>query len=625
MRHYRLTILGLTAVALSIFAAPFTTHAEENEPPPTPDEEQPEVLTSGPVHEAFAEPVAIQAQAAVVAPTPPPANIEEVPPADRPAGNYAWVPGYWAWDTDRSGYIWVSACWRLAPPGTYWVPGYWGQTANGYEWIAGFWAPVGSTDIEYLPEPPVVEDVQPVGLAPAADFMWVPGCYYYREGQFTHRHGYWLKSYPNWVWIPSHYNWTPRGYVFCPGHWDYELANRGVLFAPVYFPSFYHHRVGYRYSPTIVVDIGCLSINLFAYPRYHHYYFGDYYDAIYIGRGIRPCYGGHHRSWYDPIYECERARSVTININFESDRRHFYEERRDNRDLRPTRTFRELEERRDKLPETQRRNIEVARPLDVVVASRAKPSTTSKTAGKIDTTTTTPIKFERMTDDARTRIATQAVESRKFRDQRNDWEEKPDRKPGTITTAPAPASGGDRRNPGVIQAPGSDHRNPPAISTPESRDPAVGQPHQGSDVAPKPKAIPPSSRNTAPEASPEPRIKTAPAPAPSPEPRIKSAPAPEPRKSTIPLPETRQPVAAPPARSAAPAPSAGADADEPIVPPRNVRAIAPERVKVSPPPSAPSPRSDSRGGSDSHGPNRDSGSSRDSGHDSSGKGDSKGR
>ena len=85
--------------------------------PPIPSEEQPEVLTRGPVNEAFAQPVNLEDQPGLLAPTAPPANIEEVPPAERPAGDqFAWVPGYWAWDSDRNGYIWVSGCWRAVPP-----------------------------------------------------------------------------------------------------------------------------------------------------------------------------------------------------------------------------------------------------------------------------------------------------------------------------------------------------------------------------------------------------------------------------------------------------------------------------------------------------------------------------
>ena len=42
-----------------------------DKPPPVPSEEQPEVLTSGPVHEAFAEPVNLQVQQGLVAPKAP--------------------------------------------------------------------------------------------------------------------------------------------------------------------------------------------------------------------------------------------------------------------------------------------------------------------------------------------------------------------------------------------------------------------------------------------------------------------------------------------------------------------------------------------------------------------------
>jgi len=108
----RIAVTILTILALA--SGPLYGDATA-QPPPTPAEEQPEVLTRGPVHEAFAEPVNLQVQAGLVAPQQPPAKIEEIPPADKPEGDqFVWVPGYWSWDGDRSGYIWVSACWRAA-------------------------------------------------------------------------------------------------------------------------------------------------------------------------------------------------------------------------------------------------------------------------------------------------------------------------------------------------------------------------------------------------------------------------------------------------------------------------------------------------------------------------------
>ena len=132
------------------------------------------MLTRGPVHEAFAQPVSVQDQPGMVVPSQPPANITETPPADRPDGNACiWAPGYWNWDAERNNYIWVSGCWRLPPPKMAWVPGYWTQVAAGWQWVPGFWSPVSAQEIAYLPAPPAVTDLQPPGPPPAAEDFWV--------------------------------------------------------------------------------------------------------------------------------------------------------------------------------------------------------------------------------------------------------------------------------------------------------------------------------------------------------------------------------------------------------------------------------------------------------------------
>src|SRR6185503_2341386 len=97
-----------------------------------PDSEQGvEVLTRGPVHEAFAETVTFDPQPGIVAPKAPRDIIEEVPPEQRPEGaNVTWIPGYWAWDDERNDFLWVSGIWRALPPGRQWVPGYWGRSAQ---------------------------------------------------------------------------------------------------------------------------------------------------------------------------------------------------------------------------------------------------------------------------------------------------------------------------------------------------------------------------------------------------------------------------------------------------------------------------------------------------------------
>src|SRR4029079_17747679 len=121
-----------------------------------------EVLTRGPVHEAFAETIAFDPQPGVVIPQTPPALIEEIPPDQRPAGdNVAWIPGYWGWDDERNDFLWISGVWRSLPPGRQWVPGYWGQSGPGTQWTSGYWADAEIKEIEYLPEPPATMESGP--------------------------------------------------------------------------------------------------------------------------------------------------------------------------------------------------------------------------------------------------------------------------------------------------------------------------------------------------------------------------------------------------------------------------------------------------------------------------------
>ena len=398
---------SMMVVILAWAAGPLYGDASE-QPPPVPAEEQPEVLTRGPVHEAFAEPVDLQFQAGLVAPTLPPANIVENPPADRPAGaQFVWIPGYWSWDSERNSYIWISGCWRAAPPNMYWVPGYWAKVPEGWEWIAGFWTPVSDIrQIEYLPPPPALDEVQPPGQPPSPENIWVPPSWYWHQGQYILRPGYWLMAQAEWVWMPSHYVLTPRGYVFVGGYWDYQLNHRGVLFAPVYFPRPVYERVGFSYSAYIVIDIDNLQFSLFTYPRYHHYYFGDYYDTIYIGVGIYPWFECERRhTWYDPIYQHNRWHFRRTDPRWEEHERNEYDRRRANKELRPPRTYHEMETRLAGMPQSQRRNMQMAEPLRTFVTGKAAP-----------------LKFERIKNDAREKLSRHSTDVYTFREERSQWE-----------------------------------------------------------------------------------------------------------------------------------------------------------------------------------------------------------
>ncbi len=274
-----------------------------NEPAPIADEDM-DVLAQGPVHEAFAEQVSPDPSPGIVVSKAPPDPIDEVPPEWKPDGeDIAWVPGYWFWDEDRNDYVWVSGVWRRVPPGRRWVPGYWQETEAGFQWVAGFWGPATAAELAYAEMPPESLEMGPSSPAPSDDYFWIPGHWNLSVGTYRWQPGYWHPYRANWTWVSARYVWTPRGCVFVPGYWDYTLARRGFLFAPVYFHSPLYLHAGFRYRPAYWVGADALLLHLFVMPRCHHLYFGDYYAPIYRERHYIPCYDYHrHHRGYASLY-----------------------------------------------------------------------------------------------------------------------------------------------------------------------------------------------------------------------------------------------------------------------------------------------------------------------------------
>jgi len=195
-----------------------------------------QILTRGPVHEAFAEPTELNPVAPLIVPKKPPEPIDEMPPDMQPEGyNVVWIPGYWAWDDSGKDFIWISGVWRDSAPGQVWVSGYWTPTQGGYQWVPGFWTAGNQNEMGYVPQPPQSEEKGPTTAAPSPNDFWVPGYFHYTGSGFAWRGGYWTAAQSGWIWEPAHYLWTPSGYLFVGGYWDYALAQRGIPFAPVSF------------------------------------------------------------------------------------------------------------------------------------------------------------------------------------------------------------------------------------------------------------------------------------------------------------------------------------------------------------------------------------------------------
>src|SRR5262245_52140549 len=278
-----------------------------------------EALARGPVHEAYAS-TAEQTTAPPTVPKQPPEPIEELPPDQKPEGdNVQWMPGYWHWDEEAEQFIWISGFWRAVPPGRVWVPGSWREVRGGWQWVQGFWQEPDprqpqQPEIQYLPEPPPPIEVGPTVPAPTATSFYIPGSYVWR-GRYVWRPGFWVEYRPGWVWVPAHFRWTPVGFVFVDGYWDYILAARGVLFAPVVFTRPVHVQPAYVYTPAYVVSEPAMVGALFVRRGWGNYYFGDYFGARYSTIGFSAWCGtigprggfaigfGTGRAWgYDPLW-----------------------------------------------------------------------------------------------------------------------------------------------------------------------------------------------------------------------------------------------------------------------------------------------------------------------------------
>lgn len=269
-----------------------------------PQQGDPRVLEQGPIHEAFAEPIALDAKPHIFVDREPPQPINELPPEVKPEGdNVSWIPGYWMWSDEQLDFVWVSGLWRDMPPGRRWVPGNWLADANRWVWISGFWAGADWREVQMLPHPPATLEAGPNGPAPGDNFFWVPGCWVMNNGGYAWRAGYWYAGQPNWVWVPDYYCYTPTGSIFVNGYWDRPLWDRGLLYAPVYWPS-QRFGFGYTYQPRFALNSSLLLGSLFLNTHSNSYWYGN---GGWRNNWYQPWWD--HRGWgrgYDPIFAYHR-------------------------------------------------------------------------------------------------------------------------------------------------------------------------------------------------------------------------------------------------------------------------------------------------------------------------------
>ena len=338
---------------------------------PAPDQTDAQggqVMTRGPIHEAFAAPVVHDPKAAPTIEKQPPSPIKELPPDQKPAGqNVQWIPGYWSWDVSRNDFIWISGIWREPPPNNQWVPGYWHDVDGGYQWVSGTWIPVSTRQSQsqqsYLPPPPASLEAGPNTPQPSANVSWTPGFWSWQASGYAWRPGFWAAVQPNWIWMPAHYVWTPSGYLFVPGYWDLPVANRGLMFAPVYYPQPVYAQPNFVFTPSISIVGPAVTANLFVQASTNQYLFGNFYAQNFVSVGITPwfsfSFATGRPAYYDPLFSYYAVINVRQNPGWVAQVREQYVLRRDRVELRPPNTY--IEQTR-----IIERNVNITRNVTVV-------------------------------------------------------------------------------------------------------------------------------------------------------------------------------------------------------------------------------------------------------------------
>ena len=106
--------------------------------------------------------------------------------------------------------------------------------------------------------------------------------------------------------MPAHYVWTPSGYLFVPGYWDLPVANRGLMFAPVYYPQPVYAQPGFVFTPSISIVGSAVTANLFVQASTNQYLFGNFYAQNFVSVGITPWFSFSFATgrpvYYDPLF-----------------------------------------------------------------------------------------------------------------------------------------------------------------------------------------------------------------------------------------------------------------------------------------------------------------------------------
>ena len=260
-----------------------------------------QVQTSGPIHEAYAQPIDKNPPTVTVPKAA--AARTELPPSEKPEGANVQVDSGLLGLGRRKEGLSVGKR-RMAQH----APDENGSQATGTRLPTDGngrrdTGAAASSKPQYLPQPPNSLEEGPSAPSPNENYFYIPGAWVMKDGQYVWRPGFWYPAQQDWTYVPPYYSYTPAGPVYVDGYWDYPFANRGTLFAPVTFDQPYWNNPGWCYQPNYAWDFGiggpwnCLFVGA----GFGHYFCGNFFSPFCFRNGFHPWYafGARH---FDPLF-----------------------------------------------------------------------------------------------------------------------------------------------------------------------------------------------------------------------------------------------------------------------------------------------------------------------------------
>ena len=298
----------------------------------------------------------------------PPQPIQEMPPDQKPAGqNIQWIPGYWA-GTSRATTSSGSAA----------------SGASRRPIVSGFPATgTKSTGATSGSREPGFRSVRETRAKPAVVLAPAPA-----EPRSRSQHAPALsqRELDSRLLVlasvgirlaarilggrPAQLDLDARALCLDPewlslraGYWDLPVANRGLMFAPVYYPQPVYAQPNFVFTPSIGIVGSAVTANLFVQASTNQYMFGNFYAQNFVSVGITPWFSFSFATgpplFYDPLFSYYAVINVRQNPGWVAAVREQYVLRRDRVELRPPNTY--IEQTR-----IIERNVNITRNVTVV-------------------------------------------------------------------------------------------------------------------------------------------------------------------------------------------------------------------------------------------------------------------